>query len=196
MSDSIDALKTALRREAIARRDALTPASRATAAEAIAARPFPVVLPPTTVVAGFMPIRSEIDPRPLLRRLEAAGARLALPAVIGRGQALAMRAYETGASLVAGVWGIREPPADAPDLLPDVVIVPLLAFDRRGHRLGYGVGYYDRTIPALRASKPVVAVGIAFAEQEIAEVPITAHDARLDVVLTERETVVISPEGV
>ena len=71
MSDSIDALKTALRREAIARRDALTPASRATAAEAIAARPFPVAIPPTTVVAGFMPIRSEIDPRPLLRRLDA-----------------------------------------------------------------------------------------------------------------------------
>jgi 5-formyltetrahydrofolate cyclo-ligase len=123
---------------------------------------------------------------PLLRRLADAGASLALPVVAGRGQPLIMRAWSFGAPLVSGVWGIREPPADAPELFPDILIVPLLAFDRRGHRIGYGAGYYDMTISDLRAMKPVLAIGLAFAAQEIAAVPTTPRDARLDLVLTER----------
>jgi 5-formyltetrahydrofolate cyclo-ligase len=91
------------------------------------------------------------------------------------------------------VWGIREPMPDAPEVAPDILIVPLLCFDRRGHRVGYGAGYYDMTIAALRAMKPVVAVGIAFAAQEIDSVPITPTDARLDLVLTEKEVIVIDP---
>ena len=187
MPDPIDELKARLRRDATARRDALAPELRAAAAEAIAARPFP--LPPGAVVAGFMPMRSEIDPLPLLHRFAAAGAALALPVVVERGRRLVMRSYSFGAPLVSGVWCIRQPPADAPEVVPDVLIVPLLAFDRRGHRLGYGVGYYDMTIAALRARKPVLAVGIAFAAQEVAEVPVAPHDARLDLVLTEREVI-------
>ena len=88
-----------------------------------------------------------------------------------------------------GVWGIKEPRADAAEVAPDILIVPLLAFDRRGHRIGYGAGYYDMTIHALRAIKPVLAVGIAFAAQEIDAVPVTPRDARLDLVLTEREVI-------
>jgi 5-formyltetrahydrofolate cyclo-ligase len=94
-----------------------------------------------------------------------------------------------GETLAAGVWGIREPKPDAPEVLPDVVIVPLLVFARDGHRIGYGAGYYDMTIAGLRAKKTIHAVGIGFAAQEIASVPSTPRDARLDLVLTEREVI-------
>jgi 5-formyltetrahydrofolate cyclo-ligase len=144
---------------------------------------------PATIVSGFMPLKSEINPLPLMRKLADKGARLALPVVAGRGEPLIMRAFAFGDPLVAGVWGIRAPRPEAPAVEPDILIVPLLAFDRRGHRRGYGAGYYDMTIHALRAKKPVVAVGIAFAAQEVDAIPITPRDARLDLVLTEREVV-------
>jgi len=178
-------LKAALRRDAAARREALPPDQRQAAGLAVAERGLPVEVVPGTVVSGFSPMKSEISPLPLLRRLADAGASLALPAVTGRGQPLVMRAWSFGAPLVPGVWGIREPPADAPELNPDILIVPLLAFDRRGYRLGYGGGYYDRTIARLRTMKPVIAVGIAFSAQQIEEVPTTPRDERLDLVLTE-----------
>jgi 5-formyltetrahydrofolate cyclo-ligase len=184
------ALKTDLRRAAMARREALPPADRQAAALSVAEHGLlPVEVTPGMVVSGFSPLKSEISPLPLLRRLADAGASLALPVVVGRGQPLVMRAWSFGAPLVSGVWGIREPPADAPAVLPDILIVPLLAFDRRGRRLGYGGGYYDRTIARLRAMKPLIAVGLAFAAQEIAEVPATPRDAPLDLVLTECGTI-------
>jgi 5-formyltetrahydrofolate cyclo-ligase len=136
-----------------------------------------------------MPLKTEINPLPLMRSLAAQGARLALPAIDGRGKPLIMRAFAFGDELASGQWGIREPKADTPDVAPDILLVPLLAFDRTGHRIGYGAGYYDMTIARLRAMKPVVAVGIAFAAQEIGEVPVTPRDARLDLVLTEREII-------
>jgi 5-formyltetrahydrofolate cyclo-ligase len=159
------------------------------AAETIAARAFPVAVASGAVVSGFMPLNSEISPLPLMRKLSDVGVRLALPVVIGRGLPLSMRAFAFGDALVKGVWGIRVPPPEAPEVQPDVLLVPLLAFDRNGNRLGYGAGYYDMTIAALRAKKRVVAVGIAFAAQEVDEVPTTPRDARLDLVLTERETI-------
>ena len=186
---SIEDAKAVLRREALARRDALPRELRAAAAEAIAARPFPLAIEPGAVVSGFMPMKSEINPIPLMRKLADAGATLALPVVAGKGKPLIMRAWSLGEPLAAGVWGIREPKPEAPEVFPDILIVPLLAFDRRGHRIGYGAGYFDMTITALRARKPVVAAGIAFAAQEIAEVPTTPRDARLDLVLTEREVI-------
>jgi 5-formyltetrahydrofolate cyclo-ligase len=181
--------KSDLRTVAQARRDALPAAERMAAAEAIAARAFPVAVPRNAIVSGFMPLKSEISPLPLMHKLSDGGARLALPVVVGRGVPLLMRAYAFGDALVKGVWGIRVPPPEAPELAPDVLLVPLLAFDRNGNRLGYGAGYYDMTIAALRAKKPVVAVGIAFAAQEVAEVPTTPRDVRLDLVLTEREMI-------
>jgi 5-formyltetrahydrofolate cyclo-ligase len=190
MPDSASAsIKAELRRQALARRDGLPAAERAQAAAAIAERPFPVVVAPGTIVAGFMPMKSEINPLPLMRKLADAGARLALPVVDGRGKPLIMRAWGVGEPLAAGVWGIREPPPSAPAVAPDILIVPLLAFDRAGHRIGYGAGYYDMTIAALRARKPVTAIGIAFAAQEIERVPATPRDAALDLVLTEREII-------
>jgi 5-formyltetrahydrofolate cyclo-ligase len=182
-------LKVDLRRQALARRDALSAAERAQAAESIAARTFPIALAPGAIVAGFMPMKSEINPLPLMRKLAAAGARLALPAVAGAGKPLIMRAWAFGEPLAAGVWGIREPEPAAPVVAPDILIVPLLAFDRAGHRIGYGAGYYDLTIAALRAKQAVVAIGVAFAAQEIAAVPASPRDAPLDLVLTEREVI-------
>jgi 5-formyltetrahydrofolate cyclo-ligase len=179
--------KERLRTEALARRDALPAAERQAAAAAIAARSFPIIVPPGAIVSGFMPMKSEINPLPLLKQLAAAGATLALPVVAGRGKPLIMRAWEFGAPLERGVWGISQPGPDAPEADPDILIVPFAAFDRAGHRIGYGAGYYDMTINRLRGLKPVTAVGIGFATQEIPRVPATERDARLDLVLTERE---------
>jgi len=136
-----------------------------------------------------MPLKSEINPLPLMRKLAGQGARLALPVIAGRGKPLTIRAWEFDAPLDRGQWGIREPKADAPEVEPDIILVPLLAFDRAGHRIGYGAGYYDQTITQLRARKTIVAVGIAFAAQEVPEVPVTPRDALLDLVLTEREVI-------
>ena len=181
--------KAELRRAGQARRDALPAQLRQAAAEAIAARPFPLAISAGTIVSGFMPLKSEINPLPLMRKLAGAGASLALPVVAGRGKPLIMRGWKWGEPLVGGVWGIREPVPQAPRLDPDILLVPLLAFDRAGHRIGYGAGYYDLTITQLRAKKRIAAVGIAFAAQEIETVPTTDFDAPLDLVLTEKATI-------
>ena len=181
--------KATLRREASTRRDALPAEARATAAEAIAARPFPLPTVAGSIVSGFMPLKSEINPLPLLRTLAGEGARLALPVVVGRGRSLIMREWKWGEPLSPGVWGIREPVPEAAEVEPDILLVPLLAFDRAGYRLGYGGGYYDLTIARLRARKAVIAIGLAFAVQEVSAVPATLRDARLGLVLTEREVI-------
>jgi 5-formyltetrahydrofolate cyclo-ligase len=184
-----DSPKARLRQQALALRDALPASERAAAAATIAARPFPLRLERGMVVSGFSPMKSEISPIPLMRKLADVGASLALPAISGRGKPLIMRAWAFGEPLNSGQWGIREPLPGARAVEPDILIVPLAAFDRVGHRIGYGAGYYDMTINALREKKPVVAIGIAFAAQEIPSVPATERDARLDLVLTERETI-------
>ena len=188
-SDVTLQIKAELRRAGQARRDALPAEVRKAVAEAIAARPFPLAVAPGMIVSGFMPLKSEINPLPLMRKLADIGARLALPVVAGRGMPLIMRAWSWGEPLVPGVWGIREPGPAAATVEPDIVLVPLLAFDRSGHRVGYGAGYYDLTITQLRVSKQIAAVGIAFAAQEVETVPRTAFDAQLDLVLTENETI-------
>ena len=191
MSDSTqpDTPKARLRAAALARRDALPPGERAAAAETIAARVLPVAFKRGQIVSGFMPMQSEINPLPLLRKFAAAGAKLALPAIAGRGKPLIMRAYTFGDELARGQWGIREPKPQARAVDPDILIVPLACFDRAGHRIGFGAGYYDMTINALRAKKAITAIGVAFSTQEIPQVPATERDARLDLVLTERELI-------
>jgi 5-formyltetrahydrofolate cyclo-ligase len=185
----IDDLKIELRKTALACRDALPAAERQAAAEAIASRPFPIPVAPGFIVSGFSPLKTEINPLPLMRRLADAGTHLALPVVAGRDKPLIMRSYVFGQALNEGIWGIREPKDDAPEVDPDILIVPLAAFDRRGNRIGYGAGYYDMTINRLRSCKLIVAVGIAYAAQEVPEVPVTPRDARLDLVLTERDVI-------
>jgi 5-formyltetrahydrofolate cyclo-ligase len=185
----LDEEKQRLRRDALAHRDGIPVEARQAAAETIAARELPFAILPGTIVSGFMPMKSEINPLPLMKRLAEAGAMLALPVVAGRGKPLVMRAWGWGEPLAEGVWGLRQPKPEAPEVEPDILLVPLLAFDRAGHRIGYGAGYYDMTIAQLRAGKNVTAVGIAFAAQEVSTVPATPHDEKLDLVLTEREVI-------
>ena len=181
--------KRELREAALARRDLMPPDDRVRAARNIAASPFPIDVPKGAIVSGFSPIKTEFNPVPLMRALAKAGARLALPKLMGRGKPLSLRAWSFGEPLISGVWGIREPGPEAPEVAPDILLVPFTAFDRAGYRIGYGAGYYDMTINALRAKKAVVAIGIAFAAQQIPSVPVTERDARLDLVLTEREII-------
>jgi len=188
-AENIQANKAALRNGALARRDAMAADARVKAVEIITQRPFPVSVPKGAVVSGFSPIKTEFNPVPLMRKLSDAGAALALPVVAGRGLPLIMRAWKFGDEMASGVWGIREPKPEAPEVFPDILLVPLAAFDRAGHRIGYGAGHYDRTIARLREMKPVTAIGVCFAVQEIERVPATAFDQRLDLVLTENEII-------
>jgi 5-formyltetrahydrofolate cyclo-ligase len=177
--------KRELREAALARRDLLPPDDRVRAARKIAASPLPIEVPKGAIVAGFSPMKTEFNPIPLLRELEKAGAQLALPKIMGRGNPLSLRAWKFGDTLVAGVWGIREPEASAREVAPDILLVPFAAFDRAGYRVGYGAGYYDMTLEMLRAEKKIVAIGLGFAAQEVENIPVEAHDQRLDFVLTE-----------
>ncbi|HWV42211.1 5-formyltetrahydrofolate cyclo-ligase [Pseudorhodoplanes sp.] len=181
--------KAALRAAALARRDALSAAERVAAVETVTRRPFPVAFEQGAIVSGYSPMRSEFNPVPLMRKLADAGARLALPVTPKRGNPLIMRAWAFGDELASGVWGIREPRPEAPEVFPDIMLVPLACFDRKGHRIGYGAGYYDMTIARIRAMKPVTAIGLAFSVQEIERVPATPFDQALDLVLTEAETI-------
>jgi 5-formyltetrahydrofolate cyclo-ligase len=188
-SSDISEVKAERRAAALAKREALPAPSRAAAAETMAARGLPVGVSPGAIVSGYSPMRSELNPVPLMRKLADAGAQLGLPVVQGRGKPLIMRAWTFGAPLVSGVWGIREPGPEAPEVFPDIMLVPLAAFDRRGYRIGYGAGYYDMTITRIRSMKPVIAIGLAFAAQEADDVPAEPHDARLDFVLTEKDVI-------
>lgn len=181
--------KNDLRGACLARRDALPADERARKSQALAARQWPLSITPGQIVAGYMPIRSEIDPHPLMQRLRDQGAQLALPVIVGRGEPLVFRAWNEGEELMRGEFGILQPATDAPDVLPDIVLVPLAAFDRAGHRIGYGGGYYDRTLAALRRQKTVLAIGVAFAMQEIDNIPASHHDIPLDIVMTDKETI-------
>ena len=178
------ALKAQLRAEALARRDALSPEVRAAgslaAARTIAAIPELAQAP---LVGAFWPIRSEIDPRPLMERLFARGQRVALPKVTKQG--LVFREWRAGEELVRGGFGLSEPRDDLPPVDPAALIVPLAAFDRVGQRIGYGAGYYDQAIERLSGHGPVLTVGIAFSVQEIARVPAEPHDRPLDHMVTE-----------
>nr|HET6183896.1 5-formyltetrahydrofolate cyclo-ligase [Acetobacteraceae bacterium] len=136
--------------------------------------------PAGAVVAGFWPIRDEIDIRPLLHSLHDRGHKIALPATGKRGNALIFRQWRPGAALEPEPFGTLRPTGEV--LRPDFLLVPLLAFDRRGGRIGYGAGFYDRTLAALPSA---FALGCAFAAQEVAEVPVGPYDVRLDAVATE-----------
>ena len=176
-----------MRTAALSARDGLSSEARAAAAAAIAARGLPVEIAPGAIVSAYSPIRGEIDPAPLMRALGSHGARLALPAVLARGKALAFRAWSPNDRLMLGPLGILEPSPAAAEVVPDILLVPLAAFDRLGHRIGYGAGHYDFTLAHFRKTKPVAAIGLAFAAQEIEAVPALQHDERLDFVLTETD---------
>ncbi|HEY0292918.1 MAG TPA: 5-formyltetrahydrofolate cyclo-ligase [Hansschlegelia sp.] len=180
------AQKAALRRDVLARRAEISDEARRAAGAAIADAAADIAArAPGAVVSAFISIRGEIDTAPLLRRLGAAGVRLCLPVIVAKAEPLVFRGWRPGEPLEEKRFGLLEPPPSAPELIPDILFVPLAAFDRRGFRLGYGGGFYDRTLEKLRATAPARAIGLAFALQEVDEVPTDAFDQPLDGVLTE-----------
>lgn len=182
--------KARLRAERLALRDALSPQARAEGAAAmlrhIGAPSFRQAFNPAgAMVSGFWPIRSEPDIRPLMEGLRAIGARLCLPVVLDR-ETIVFREYLAGASVVKTGFGTTGPDETAAVVDPDLMLVPLSAFDRVGHRIGYGAGHYDRAIARLDTlGKRPRLIGIAFACQEVASVPFEPHDIPLDAILTE-----------
>jgi 5-formyltetrahydrofolate cyclo-ligase len=185
---TITARKQAMREGALARRVALR-AEAPDAAERMARNFLAAIpLPDHAVVSAFVAIGEEADPAPLIRLLRTKGHRIALPRVVRKGEKLAFHLYEPGATLIPGVFGLSQPGKDWPEAVPDVLIVPLLAFDERGMRLGYGGGFYDRTLEDLRARRNILAVGFAFAGQEVSDVPHRESDEPLDWVVTETGT--------
>jgi 5-formyltetrahydrofolate cyclo-ligase len=185
-------LKEQLRQEALARRDGLDKAFREEASRAITERAvgFPG-LRDVTPVGGYWPIRSEVDPRPLMEALLERGQDVSLSQILH--PHLSWRLWRPGDVLIKGGFGVREPGPDAPEVFPKCLIVPLVAFDRRGGRIGYGKGHFDRAIAALEAQHPVLTVGLAYAVQEIEQVPVEEHDRLLDVVITETELIRTKP---
>jgi 5-formyltetrahydrofolate cyclo-ligase len=179
-------LKAQLRNERLALRDAIPAEDRAARSLAMADHAGEAIrLAPGTIVSGFLPIRSEADLRPLMTRLAARGARLCVPAILDR-QTIVFRELVEGAPLVDTGFGTVGPGRDAPVVDPEIMLVPLSAFDARGHRIGYGAGHYDRAIGRLRQKglSPEL-IGIAFDCQEVAHVPAEPHDVSLDAILTE-----------
>jgi 5-formyltetrahydrofolate cyclo-ligase len=177
-------VKVELRRAALARRDALASDWRAEASRAIAQRALDLPeLTSSGPVACYWPIRSEVDPRPLGEMLAGRGLALALPVVTSDG--LVFRVWRPGDPLEAAGFGTMGPLASAPAIRPAVLLVPLAAFDRACHRIGYGAGFYDRAIEILRASGPLTMIGLAFAAQEVEHVPAEPHDRALDAIVTE-----------
>jgi 5-formyltetrahydrofolate cyclo-ligase len=175
--------KAALRVTAKAARDTF---AKTGAADAVAhALLASGLVEPGAKVSHYLAIGSEMDPAPAVAALAARGHACLLPVVVARGQPLLFRRWAPGDPLVAGPLGTRMPRQDLPAEEPDVLLTPLLAFDAVGYRLGYGGGYYDRTLHALRATRTVLAIGLAYAGQEVASVPRHAGDEPLDAVATE-----------
>lgn len=175
---SIDEAKAAARKAAFAARKEAFAKGQGQAAELLA---DVLAAYRGRALAGYMAMRTEIDPMAAMAAHEGA---VGVPVILGPGQALRFREWSPGCAMVAGEFGALIP-AEGAWVEPEVVIVPLVGFDARGYRLGYGGGFYDRTLAGLRARHPVLAVGFAFAAQELAEVPIDQYDQRLDVIVTE-----------
>jgi len=184
------ALKADLRRAALARRAALPPEARAAFSVMLKARGVALAIRhEARAVSAFYPIRDEPDALALLAALATWEIETALPVTGARGAPLVFRRWRPGEPTVPGQLRIPEPPPHAPALDPDLLFVPLAAFDRRGHRIGYGAGHYDLTLAKLKARKPIVAVGVAYGVCEVEAVPDEAHDQPLDYVLTDRELI-------
>ena len=178
--------KAAIRNERLALRDAMTPETRIEGSLAMVELAGDrIAFDPGTVISGFWPIRSEADIRPLMAHLRSRGARLCLPVVLDR-ETIVFRELVVGAPVVKTGFGTTGPGPEASVLDPDILLVPLSAFDRTGHRIGYGAGHYDRAIDRLKAKGRVPKlIGIAFDCQEVASVPAEPHDVPLDGILTE-----------
>jgi 5-formyltetrahydrofolate cyclo-ligase len=180
-------VKAQARKDATKARRVAHEAAKDDAALLLAAQCFPVSPKAgASVVSAFFPYQSEIDTRPLLGRLGGEGWTTCLPIVIAQGESLVFRRWMPGEPTIPGIWKIPRPTEEAEIVEPDVLMVPMLAFDRKGFRLGYGGGFYDRTLGMLRKKKTIVAIGVAYAAQEVASVPHGTHDQPVDFVMTEK----------
>jgi 5-formyltetrahydrofolate cyclo-ligase len=179
--------KSRLRTEAKRRRQALAVAQSPTLAGEKAAGNILAAFEfrPGSVVSAYWPMDSELDTRPLIRRLHEYGCCIGLPVITAKGEPLLFRRWVPGTRFVAGGFHTEVPSPDEPEVVPERLIVPLLAFDSAGFRLGYGGGFYDRTLARLRQSGPVAAIGFAYASQEVPMVPRAAYDQPLDWMATE-----------
>ena len=178
--------KADIRNERLALRDAMTPQARIEGSLAMVEHAGDrLEFDPGTVISGFWPIRSEADIRPLMAHFRTRGAQLCLPVVLDR-ETIIFRELVVGAPVVKTGFGTTGPGEEAAVLDPDILLVPLSAFDRAGHRIGYGAGHYDRAVDRLKARghRPKL-IGIAFDCQEVASVPAEPHDVALDAILTE-----------
>jgi 5-formyltetrahydrofolate cyclo-ligase len=182
----VAAEKARVRKLALGRRDGLGTIERADGSAAIAAAILALELPPRCVVSAFLPIQSEVDLAEAIAGLDARGHPVGLPIMVEGG--LVFRRFRPGDALVPLGFGTRGPGPDAPEVVPDVLLMPLSAFDRQGGRIGYGRGFYDRAVAGLRAAGRFPRlIGIAFSVQEVAAVPMEPHDAPLDMIVTERD---------
>ena len=183
--------KAALRREMTRRRKLAAESAAEDVGQALlAVFHQAVAVPAGAPASGYWPIGSEIDVRPILERLDRSGHPLGLPVVEGPDRPLLFRSWRPGDRLEKAGFGLSEPPAGSPQVTPLMLLVPLLAFDRAGFRLGYGGGFYDRTLERLRAAEPAtLAVGLAWSAQEVDTVPLEPTDQRLDWIVTEREAI-------
>jgi 5-formyltetrahydrofolate cyclo-ligase len=180
--------KNQLRRSADLRRRELAAAEAPAVAGARAADQFMTQfsLAAGAIVSAYWPMGNELDPRPLIRRLQAAGHVIGLPVVVAKGAPLMFRAWTPETRFVAGGFKTEVPAPGAPEVVPNLLLVPLLAFDRAGYRLGYGGGFYDRTLAKLRALSRVTAIGFAYEGQAVEAVPRAEYDQPLDAIATER----------
>ncbi len=191
MLTNIDAKKKTFRQQAKAKRLAAYnqhPQAGQSIAETLLAQAFPV----TSKISAFWPLSEELDTLPLLHALHAQGHQLLLPIMQGAGKPLLFGLWQPGDQLVKASFQTLEPHADKPRMIPDIMLCPLLAFDRQGYRMGYGGGFYDRTIAQLKSQAPLTTIGIAFAEQEVPAVITGAYDEPLHRIITQNEVIEIS----
>jgi 5-formyltetrahydrofolate cyclo-ligase len=180
--------KAALRQIALARRQSVDEATREAFATRLALEGVKLARSAIVrTVAAYWPLRDEPDVRHLLAALDYHEFSVALPVVVAKDQPLVFRKWTPRDLLLEGPFGIMEPSSRLPEILPDIVFVPLAAFDRRGHRIGFGAGFYDRTLKQLRSVKTILAVGVAFNVQEVDAIPEDPHDEPLDFVMTETD---------
>lgn len=188
--------KAALRKAALSRRAALPQAVRGAAAKAIAALGAEIVAREKPArVSMFVSIKGEIGTGPLMLKLAEMGVKLCLPVILRKHAPLVFRDWRPGEPLEDRPFGLKEPPETAEEVEPDLLFVPLAAFDSAGRRVGYGGGFYDRTLEKLRAERPTLAIGLAFAAQEVSRVPVADHDQPIDGVLTEKGLRLAGPAG-
>lgn len=184
-SELITKAKQSMRERALLKRSKLAAATRESGAEAVARTGLSFLDKSSgAVISGYAAIQDELDPLALLEALAGEGHTIVLPAVIARDTPLEFRVWRPGDPLEKQAFGVPTPGHGAATLDPDIVLAPLAAFDRDGYRLGYGGGYYDRTLAGLRERRGVVAVGMAFESQEVDSVPHDTYDQRLDWILT------------